>query len=58
LVALYSLSRLLLEIFRARPYLIGNDYLAVQILALAALVVALSVMAYNFSGRSVPTNQI
>jgi prolipoprotein diacylglyceryltransferase len=58
LVALYSLSRLLLEIFRARPYLIGDDYLAVQILALAALVVALSVMAYNFSGRSVPTNQV
>lgn len=56
-VALHSFSRLLLEIFRARPYLINDGYLAVQILALAALVVALSVMAYNFSGRSVSNNQ-
>ncbi len=47
-VALYSAGRLALEIFQARPYLIGNGYLAVQIMALAAIVVALSVMAYNF----------
>ena len=53
-VALYSISRLLLEIYRARPYLIGDGYLAVQVLTLAALVVALAVMAYNFTGRSVP----
>jgi phosphatidylglycerol:prolipoprotein diacylglycerol transferase len=50
-VALYGLSRLLLEIFRAQPYLIGNGYLAGQIVALAAVVVALAVMAYNFTGQ-------
>jgi prolipoprotein diacylglyceryltransferase len=51
-VALYGLSRLLLEIFRAQPYLIGNGYLAVQVAGLAAVVVSLAVMAYNFSNRS------
>ena len=49
LLALYSLSRLLLEIFRGQPYLIGDGYLAGQIMALAVLVVALLVMAYNFT---------
>lgn len=49
LVALYGLSRLLLEIFRAQPYLIGDGYLAGQIVALIAVVVALVVMAYNFT---------
>jgi phosphatidylglycerol:prolipoprotein diacylglycerol transferase len=56
-VALYSLSRLLLEIFRAQPYLIGDGYLAVQVGALAALVVALAVMAYNFTGPSLAEDQ-
>ncbi len=51
MVALYGLSRLLLEIFRARPYLIGDGYLAGQIVALIAVVVALLVMAYNFTRR-------
>jgi phosphatidylglycerol:prolipoprotein diacylglycerol transferase len=51
-VALYGLSRLLLEIFRAEPYLIGNGYLAVQVAALLAMIVALTVMAYNFSSTS------
>ncbi|MEW5960236.1 MAG: prolipoprotein diacylglyceryl transferase family protein, partial [Chloroflexota bacterium] len=51
-VALYGLTRLFLEIFRAQPYLIGNGYLAVQVGALAAVVVALAVMAYNFTGAS------
>jgi phosphatidylglycerol:prolipoprotein diacylglycerol transferase len=50
-VALYGLSRLLLEIFRAKSYLIGDGYLAGQIVALAAVVVALAVMAYNFTGQ-------
>ena len=50
-VALYGLSRLLLEIFRAQPYLAGDGYLAGQIIALAAIVVALAVMAYNFTGQ-------
>lgn len=48
-VALYSVSRLLLEIFQAQPYIIGDGYLAVQVAALMAIVVALAVMAYNFS---------
>ena len=51
-VALYGLSRLFLEIFRARPYLVGDGYLAGQILALAAVVVALTVMAYYFTRDS------
>ncbi len=49
LVALYSLGRLPLEIFRAQPALIGPGFLAVQVAALAALVVSLAVMAYNFT---------
>ena len=56
-VALYSLSRLLLEIFRAQPYLVGDGYLAVQVGALAALAVALAVMAYNFTGPSLAEDQ-
>ncbi len=51
-VVLYGTGRLLLEIFRARPYLIGDGYLAVQVLALVAIVVALAVIAYNFSNDS------
>lgn len=46
--ALYSLGRLLLEIFRSQPALI-EGYLAVQVMALVVLVVTLSVMAYNFT---------
>lgn len=49
LAALYSLGRLLLEVFRAQPELIGPGFLAVQVAALAALVVSLAVMAYNFT---------
>ena len=48
-VGLYGLSRLFLEIFRARPTFVGNGYLAVQIMALGAIVIALAVMAYKFS---------
>jgi phosphatidylglycerol:prolipoprotein diacylglycerol transferase len=56
LVALYGLVRLLLEIFRARPVLMGNGYLLVQVVALAAVIVALSIMAYNFSRSSIGIN--
>lgn len=49
LAALYSLGRLLLEVFRAQPELIGSGFLAVQVAALAALVVSLAVIAYNFT---------
>jgi phosphatidylglycerol:prolipoprotein diacylglycerol transferase len=52
-IIFYSLSWLLLEIFRARPYIIGNGYLAGQVSALIALVVALAVMAYNFTRSKV-----
>ncbi|MCL4298166.1 MAG: prolipoprotein diacylglyceryl transferase [Anaerolineae bacterium] len=48
-VALYSLGRLLLEIFRAQPALIDAGILTVQVAALTVLVVTLSVMAYNFT---------
>jgi prolipoprotein diacylglyceryltransferase len=48
-VALYSFSLLLLEIFQMRPYLVGDGYLAIQVIALATIVVALAVMAYNFT---------
>jgi phosphatidylglycerol:prolipoprotein diacylglycerol transferase len=51
-VLLYGTTRLLLEVFRARPYLIGDHYLAVQVIALGAIVVAMAVMAYNFSSDS------
>jgi prolipoprotein diacylglyceryltransferase len=48
-VALYGVARLLLEIFRARPLLVGDNFLAMQITALGVIIVALAVMAYNFS---------
>lgn len=48
-LALYGTNRLFLEIFRARPALIGDGYLTVQVAALAAIVVATGVMAYNFN---------
>ena len=56
-VALYGLSRLLLEIFRSQPALIGDGLLAVQVMALAAIVVALAVMAYNFTDSERPVNE-
>lgn len=52
-VALYGVSRLFLEIFRAQPDIIGDGYPAVQVASLMAVVVALAVMAYNFT--RVPT---
>lgn len=55
-MALYGAERLLLEIFRARPVLVGNGFLAVQILALLTIVVSLAVMAYNFSNNPVKTD--
>jgi prolipoprotein diacylglyceryl transferase len=48
-IALYCLGRLLLEVFRANPAIIGAGYLAIQVAALAILVVTLAVMAYNFT---------
>jgi len=48
-VILYGTERLLLEIFRARPAVVGDGFIAVQILALLAIIAALGVMAYNFS---------
>jgi prolipoprotein diacylglyceryl transferase len=51
-VVLYGAARLFFEIFRARPYLIGNNFLGIQVMALAAIVVALAVMAYNFTQDS------
>jgi phosphatidylglycerol:prolipoprotein diacylglycerol transferase len=48
-VSLYSLAYLLLEVFRAQPPVISGGYLMGQITALAALVVTLAVMAYNFT---------
>lgn len=54
-VGLYGLSRLLLEALRAQPYVIGDGYLGMQLLALAAIVIALAVMAANFSGDSEKT---
>jgi len=48
-VILYSTSRLILEIFVARPEIIGDGYLLVQVYSLLAIIVALAVMAYNFS---------
>jgi phosphatidylglycerol:prolipoprotein diacylglycerol transferase len=55
-VGLYSLARLLLEIFWDRPYLVGG-YLAGQIVALATLVVTLAVMAYNFNVKRETRNE-
>jgi phosphatidylglycerol:prolipoprotein diacylglycerol transferase len=48
-VGLYSVARLVLEIFAAQPPVIGPGYLRTQVIALAALVVTLTVMAYNFT---------
>lgn len=50
-LVLYGFARLLLEIFQARPAIIGSGFLAVQVLALTAIVVALAVMAYNFNNN-------
>jgi phosphatidylglycerol:prolipoprotein diacylglycerol transferase len=50
-VALYSLGYLLLEIFRAQPPVVSGGYLVGQLTALAALVVTLGIMAYNFTGN-------
>lgn len=55
-VALYGVSRLFLEIFRARPALIGDGYITVQVVALAGVVVALAVMAHNFNNNLANTN--
>lgn len=55
LVVLAALAKLVLEIFRANPAIIGDGYLAVQIAALAAMVVGLAVMAYFFTAN--PENQ-
>lgn len=51
-VVLYGVARLFFEIFRARPYLIGDSYLGIQVMALIVIVVALAVMAYNFTRDS------
>ncbi len=51
-VILYGVVSLIFEIFRARPYLIGDNFLGVQVMSLAAIVVALAVMAYNFTRNS------
>ena len=48
-VILYGVSRLILEIFVARPEMIAGGYLSTQIYSLLAIIVALAVMAYNFS---------
>lgn len=50
-VGLYSLSRLALEPLQAQPDLVGPGYLAVQVVALTALVITLAVMAYQFTGN-------
>ena len=55
-VVLYGTSRLVLEIFRARPVLIGDGYLATQVFALVVVIVGLAVMAYNFRNNSIPTH--
>lgn len=49
LVLLYGASRLLLADFYQQPFIIGDGYLATQVLGLSAMVVALAVMAYNFT---------
>ncbi len=58
LVALYSLARLLLEIFIARPTLIGDGFLAVQVTALGGIILALAVMTYKFNHRPAPVEQV
>ncbi len=52
LVGWYSLARLILEIFHHRPAIVGDGFLATQIIALAGLVLTLAVMAYNFRSSS------
>ena len=52
LVGFYSLARLILEIFHHRPTVIGDGFLAAQIIALAGLILTLAVMAYNFRSSS------
>ena len=47
-VILYSASRLILEIFVARPEIIGDGFLSVQVYSLLAIIVALAVMAHHF----------
>ena len=47
-VALYGAARLFLEVFRARPTLVGDGFLMVQLVALTAIVIALVVMANKF----------
>jgi phosphatidylglycerol:prolipoprotein diacylglycerol transferase len=49
LSGLYSATRFVVEPFRARPDLVGDGFLAGQIVALAGLLIALAVMAYHFS---------
>lgn len=51
LVGLYSLCRLALEPLQAQPDLVGPGFLAVQVVALTALVISLAVMAYHFTGN-------
>lgn len=48
-ILLYATGRLFLEIFKAQPLRVGDGYLAGQILALSAVLVALAVIGYNFS---------
>jgi len=55
-VALYGVSRLALEIFYARPEIIGQNLLAGQVLALVGVVIALAVMAYNFTDKTPQTD--
>jgi len=57
-VILYGISRLFLEIFRARPAVIGDGYLTVQVIALAGIVVALAVMARNFNNSLAKTTSV
>ena len=58
LVALYGISRLFLEIFRASPPLIGDGYLAAQVVSLVGIVVALAVMARNFNNNLGKINSV
>jgi len=50
-VALYGLSRLALEPFHEQPELIGSALLMGQVVGLLVAVVALAVMAYNFTSQ-------
>jgi phosphatidylglycerol:prolipoprotein diacylglycerol transferase len=55
LVALYSTGRLILEIFWARPRLIGDGYSVVQLVSLAVILLSLAMMAYFFRRNSTET---